>query len=137
MSLHLEIITPSKSAYNGDVNSVTVPGTLGSFQILTNHAPIISTIEIGAIKIEKTDKSTGYFATSGGTVEVLKNNVRILADSVEALENIDIDRARRALERAQQRLKDREENLNVARAEAALARAMNRIKLAEKNLITH
>ncbi len=137
MSLFLEIITPSKSFYSGEVNAVTVPGTLGSFQVLQNHAPIISTLEIGAIKIEKTDKTAGYFATSGGTVEVMKNRVRILADSVEAVENIDVDRARRALERAQKRLQEREENLNVARAEASLARAMNRIKLAEKNLVNH
>ncbi len=131
--LQLEIITPNKISYKGDVQAVTVPGTLGSFQILYNHAPIISTFEIGVIKVEVSNNEKIFFATSGGTVEVLNNNIRILADSLEAVESIDIERAKRALERANQRLAEKgSENIDVKRAEAALARAMNRIKLVEK-----
>lgn len=131
--LQLEIITPNKISYKGDVQAVTVPGTLGSFQILYNHAPIISTFEIGVIKVEISNNEKIFFATSGGTVEVLNNNIRILADSLEAVESIDIERAKRALERANQRLAEKgSENIDVKRAEAALARAMNRIKLVEK-----
>lgn len=131
--LQLEIITPNKISYKGDVQAVTVPGTLGSFQILYNHAPIISTFEIGVIKVEISNNEKIFFATSGGTVEVLNNNIRILADSLEAVESIDIERAKRALERANQRLAEKGSgNIDVKRAEAALARAMNRIKLVEK-----
>lgn len=131
--LQLEIITPNKISYKGDVQAVTVPGTLGSFQILYNHAPIISTFEIGVIKVEISNNEKIFFATSGGTVEVLNNNIRILADSLEAVESIDLDRAKRALERANQRLAEKGSgNIDVKRAEAALARAMNRIKLVEK-----
>ena len=131
--LQLEIITPNKISYKGDVQAVTVPGTLGSFQILYNHAPIISTFEIGVIKVEISNNEKIFFATSGGTVEVVNNNIRILADSLEAVESIDLDRAKRALERANQRLAEKGSgNIDVKRAEAALARAMNRIKLVEK-----
>ena len=105
-NLFLEIITPSKFAFKGEVVSVTVPGTFGSFQILFNHAPIISSIEIGSIKIVKADKTISYCATSGGTVEVVNNNIEILADSVEFLENIDLDRAKNALARAKARLEE-------------------------------
>ncbi len=137
-NLILEIITPSKFAFKGEVVSVTIPGTLGSFQILFNHAAIISSFEIGAIKIVKADHSISYCATSGGTVEVVNNNIEILADSVEFLENIDLDRAKNALGRAKNRLEEiNRHEINIIRAEAALARAMNRISLVEKHLISH
>jgi F-type H+-transporting ATPase subunit epsilon len=136
--LTLEILTPSKLAFTGDVKSVAVPGTLGSFQILYNHAPVISTLDIGTIKIETGDKSLLYFATSGGTIEVLNNKIRILTDALEAVEDIDLDRAKDALERAQNRIANKDtEKINLKRAEAALARAANRIKLVEKHSAVH
>ena len=110
-----------------------MPGARGSFQILFNHAPIISTLDIGTIKIEIEDKLIKYFATSGGTIEVLNNKIRILTDALEAVEDIDLDRAKNALDRAQNRLANKDsEKVNITRAEAALARASNRIKIVEK-----
>ncbi len=130
--LNVEIITPEKKTFSGSASAVTVPGTAGSFQILIGHAPILSTFEIGAIKVETSDKAKKLFATSGGTVEVLNNNVKILADSLEAVENIDAGRAQKAKERAQDRLaRKHEEGIDTARAEAALAKAINRLKLVE------
>ncbi len=131
--LQIEIITPGKIAYKGEIKSVIVPGTMGSFQVLINHAPVLSSFEIGSIKIELNNGDKIFFATAGGTIEVLNNNIRVLADSLEDVENIDIERAKQALDRAQKRLDDKGSgNLDVKRAEAALARAMNRIKIAEK-----
>ena len=75
--LNLDIFTPSKLAYSAGVKAVTIPGTVGSFQVLHNHAPIISTFELGAIKVIVDDNNTIFFATSGGTVEVLDNKVKI------------------------------------------------------------
>lgn len=131
--LTLEIITPYKAVYLGTVKSVTLPGTLGSFQVLVNHAPLISTLEIGLITVQLTNNDKLYFSTSGGTCEVLNNKVMVLADSAELVENIDIHRAKSALERAKERLghKDSKE-IDVTRAELALARAINRISIAEK-----
>jgi F-type H+-transporting ATPase subunit epsilon len=129
--LFLEIITPSKKIFGEKIKSVTIPGTNGSFQVLINHAPLMSTFEIGLIKIEPFDK-TIYFATGGGTVEVLDNKVLVLADSIEAPEKIDVDRALAAKERAEQRLASKEKDLDVPRAQAALARALNRLKIADK-----
>jgi F-type H+-transporting ATPase subunit epsilon len=133
--LNLEILTPAKRVYSNNVNAVTVPGSLGSFQVLYNHAPLISTFEIGVIKVIVSESSTVFFSTSGGSIEVLKNKVRILADSLEAVEDIDLERAKNALQRAKDRLEKKDtEKIDVARAEAALERAINRINAVEKYL---
>ena len=131
--LTLEIFTPSKLAYTAGVKAVTIPGTVGSFQVLHNHAPLISTFEPGAIKVIVDDNNTIFFCTSGGTVEVLDNKVKVLADALELVNEIDIDRAKAALKRAEERLaKKAVEKIDVTRAETALARANNRIKVYDK-----
>jgi len=77
----LEILTPDKKVFEGEVTAVTVPGTLGSFQILRDHAPIISTLEDGPVIIKsKTNEET--FMIKGGVVEVLKNKIIVLAEGV-------------------------------------------------------
>ncbi len=133
--LFLEIITPSKVLFSGVIKSVTVPGTAGSFQVLVNHAPLLSTFEIGFIKIAHNDDKVVYYATGGGTIEVNNNKVLILADSLEAVESIDSERAKRAKERALERLQHKEDkNIDVPRAEEALKRAVNRLNLVEKHI---
>jgi F-type H+-transporting ATPase subunit epsilon len=131
--LKLDIYTPSKLAYSAGIKAVTIPGTAGSFQVLLNHAPLISTLELGAIKVIVDNNVTIFFCTGGGTVEVLNNNVKVLADSLEQVNEIDIDRAKAALKRAEERLEHKSvEKIDVPRAELAFARAMNRIKIYEK-----
>ena len=77
----LEILTPDKKVFEGEVTAVTVPGTMGSFQILRDHAPIISTLEDGPVIIKtKTDEE--IFMIKGGVVEVLKNKIIVLAEGV-------------------------------------------------------
>jgi F-type H+-transporting ATPase subunit epsilon len=129
---NLEIITPAKIALSASVKSVTIPGALGEFQVLLNHAPLISTFEIGRVKVVKEDDSVLYFATAGGTAEILNNKVLILADSVELADEIDVDRAQKSLDRAKNRLAGDKKSIDVFRAEAALARAMNRISIVGK-----
>lgn len=77
----LEILTPDKKVFEGEVTSVTVPGTMGSFQILKDHAPIISTLEDGPIVI-KTKAADETFIIKGGVVEVLKNKIIVLAEGI-------------------------------------------------------
>jgi len=79
--MFLEIITPDKKLFSGKVNLVKVPGTKGSFAILKNHAPIISTLEKGQIKIVKTDEKEEYIDIDGGMIEVKKNKIIVLADN--------------------------------------------------------
>jgi F-type H+-transporting ATPase subunit epsilon len=131
-NLYLEIITPAKIIFKGNIESVTIPGVEGSFQVLKNHAPLISVFEIGLVKIKIDQNTTKYYATGGGTIEVLNNNVLVLADSLEAVEEIDIERAMRARDRAEERLANKTDDTNLDRARAALARAINRLTLVEK-----
>ena len=77
--MHLDIITPDKKIYSGEVTSVSVPGAQGRFQILKNHAPIISSLIGGKVKVED-NEGTKEFDVKGGVVENLKNNVIILAE---------------------------------------------------------
>lgn len=128
---NLEIISPIKTVFQGEVSSVTVPGTLGSFQVLKNHAPLVSSIEIGMIRIKQNSVTLEY-STSGGIFEVKKNKAIILAETVESREDIDKDRAVNSKLRAEQILKmaDTRDDEKTD-AKIALQRAINRIKLSE------
>lgn len=77
--MFLEIITPDKKIFSGEVNSVSVPGMEGRFQVLNNHAPVISSLQSGQVKI-KSVEGEKTFNVSGGVIEVLKNKVVILAE---------------------------------------------------------
>ena len=131
--LNLEIITPEKPIFKDQIEAVTIPGTLGSFQILKDHAPIISSFEVGIIKVIKATAET-FYTTAGGTVEVNKNQVLVLADSIEKITDINVDRAEQAKKRAEERLrKKQEEDIDEARAKAALNRALNRLNAVKKH----
>lgn len=77
----LEIIAPDKNLYSGEVDLVQVPGSKGSFEILRNHAPIISTLEQGRIKIVDIRGGTTFFEVNGGVVEVKNNKIIVLAET--------------------------------------------------------
>jgi F-type H+-transporting ATPase subunit epsilon len=79
--MHLDILTPDKKAYSGEVTSVNLPGSAGYFEVHTNHAPIISTLEKGSIKI-KSDNREEIIIVDGGIVEVLNNNITVLAEAI-------------------------------------------------------
>jgi F-type H+-transporting ATPase subunit epsilon len=89
-SFDVEIITPAKILYSGKVLSVSVPGTKSPFQILYNHAPIVSSLEIGIISIRDVESHNLIFATSGGIVEVRNNKVSILVETADDAHSIDI-----------------------------------------------
>jgi len=77
--MHLEIITPEKKIFEGEVRITTLPGSDGSFQVLNNHAPLISLLKQGVVEY-KTKDNTNQVNITGGVVEVLKNKVIVLAD---------------------------------------------------------
>ncbi len=80
--MDLEIITPDKKVYEGQVKLVKVPGSEGSFEILNNHAPIISTLDKGEVKVIDKDDKTEFYNISGGVIEVNQNKITILAESI-------------------------------------------------------
>jgi F-type H+-transporting ATPase subunit epsilon len=127
--IHLQIVTPRKIVFEGEVEKLTAPGAMGPFQVLFNHAPIVAALTSGLLHLTTLDGKTEYFALSGGILELHENKVSVLADAVEGKMEIDIDRARRSLQRAQERMKDRR-SIDVNRAEASIARATTRLKIA-------
>jgi F-type H+-transporting ATPase subunit epsilon len=126
----LEIVTPQRIVFSGYVKSFSAPGVSGGFQILRNHAPFLTTIKIGEVKVEDADGNESLYATSGGFVEVSENRVTFLADTVERKDEIDVERARASSKRAEERLK-KKEGIDISRARASLARAINRLKVAD------
>lgn len=131
-NLYLEIVSPVKMVYSEEVDSVTIPGTDGSFQVLKNHAALIATFTLGKIRIKK-GQDTIIYSTSGGIFEVKNNKAIVLAESIETVEEIDIDRAKLAKTRAEEILAMAEANEDEVReAKEALQRAINRLKIAEK-----
>ena len=78
--MKLEIITPEKNIFEGEVNSVKLPGTNGEFEILNNHAPIVSTLSNGLIRIVNSENNTEEFSINGGVIEMKNNKIIILAN---------------------------------------------------------
>ncbi|MDR0815505.1 MAG: ATP synthase F1 subunit epsilon [Bacteroidales bacterium] len=81
--MFLEVITPQKTVYSGEVNLVKVPGSNGSFEILKNHAPVISTLSPGELKFDAEDGQVVHYKTGNGVVEVKRNRVIVLVDFIE------------------------------------------------------
>ncbi|MFD1628578.1 ATP synthase F1 subunit epsilon [Pseudopedobacter beijingensis] len=77
----LEILTPDKKVFDGDITSVTVPGTQGSFEVLKNHAPIISTLDKGKVVVRTAANTEQKFSITGGVIEVINNKIILLAES--------------------------------------------------------
>ena len=81
--MKIEIITPEQKVFEGDIKSVRVPGKKGSFQVLKNHAPIVSTLDNGAVTMADMDGNELVYEISGGVIEVKANKIILLADSVK------------------------------------------------------
>lgn len=77
--MHLEILTPDKALFSGEVISVVLPGSKGQFEVLKNHAALVSSLDKGVIKVKTADGHTETFMVEGGVVEVLNNNISVLA----------------------------------------------------------
>ena len=130
-TFNLEIITPNKIVFKGEVAGFFAPGIKGIFEILKNHAPFISAMTIGEIKIRQEDGYVDYYATNGGFVEVNENKVLVLAETCEKASDIDINQAKLAHEQALKKLEERS-NYDPEQINLAIKRAINRIRIAEK-----
>jgi F-type H+-transporting ATPase subunit epsilon len=128
--LLLEFVTPDKLVLSQGVDYVGAPGLLGEFGILPNHIPFLSALGIGSLMYKMSGKSH-YVFVSGGFAEVSSNKVTVLAEVAEKPEDIDVERARKAQERAKARLDKAQENVDFARAQAALQRSIMRMRVRE------
>jgi F-type H+-transporting ATPase subunit epsilon len=131
-NFQLDIVSPNRTVYSGTVQSFSAPGVVGNFQVLFNHAPLLSSIGIGEIKVIDADGKKLLFATGGGFVEVKANKVILLAESAERADEIDVVRAEKAKMRAQERLAMKSADIDLDRARVALLRSLNRLKTSPK-----
>ncbi len=123
----LEIVTAERLVYSDEVDIVVAPGMEGELGILPHHAPLLTILQPGELRIQKTGEEDVYMAVTGGFLEVTGNRVIVLADAAERSEEIDEARAQEALRRAEERLERREEGANLQRALASIRRSRLRL----------
>lgn len=127
-SFYAQVLTPDGTLFDGEVTAVSVPGVQGNFTMLHNHAPIVSTLGVGAVVITKADNSETVYAVSGGFVEMNDNKMTLLAEKAEEASEIDKEAAQKMLEEAKELLAGKSGNR--AKAEKDLAVAKNKLKIA-------
>ena len=128
--MHFQILTPEKSAFDGEVESISAPGEQGGFEILKDHAPILSSLVPGPVKLVSGGKPI-FFHVAHGFLEFSHNKGVILTDAVEKPGEIDAERARIAKEKAQKALENREK-VDVIGSQKALMRALSRERFQQK-----
>jgi F-type H+-transporting ATPase subunit epsilon len=130
--LILEIVTPEKMVFSGEVEEVTIPGTEGEFGVLKGHEPFLTSVDIGELYFLAGGKKT-YYAVNTGYAEVTGSKVTVLIETAERADAIDKDRAQRAKEKAEAALNQlAKEHDDYEKMRLALLRAVTRINVAEK-----
>jgi F-type H+-transporting ATPase subunit epsilon len=129
--IELEIATPERLVVHEDVDDMQIPGKDGYLGILPGHAPLLGELGIGLLSYSRAGKRR-YLSIHGGFLEVLPDHVRVLADTAERAEEIDIERARAELKRAQEESVNPSVGIDPASAAAAILHAQARVEAAEK-----
>ena len=132
-NIKLEIVTPDKEVVSEEAKIVMAPGSLGEFGVLIGHTPFLTTLKVGIIRYTDAKGTERYVFVNGGFAEALPNKVTVLAESAERRKDIDLNRAKAAMERAEKRLEEirSRDDIDAERARAALGRAVVRISLAQ------
>ena len=131
MPIQLQIITAEREVFSGQVDALNAPGVEGQLGILPDHAPLMTVLQPGELTV-RTGGEESYLALSGGYLEVLGNQVIILADAAEDVDEIDEQRAQQAVELARQRIAGRESDVELEQAVASLRRAQVRVTVARR-----
>ena len=126
-----EIVTAERVVSSEEVDVVVAPGMAGEMAVLPNHAPLLTTLRPGEIRVVK-DGEDSYIAVSGGFMEVLGNKVTILADTAERAEEIDLQRTEEALQRAQEELASAASDMDLERALTSIRRSQARMKVGRR-----
>jgi F-type H+-transporting ATPase subunit epsilon len=132
MPLQLEIVTPERLAYSDEVDSVQLPGSEGELGVLPHHAPLISTLGVGELRIRK-GGSEESFAIIGGFLQVRPDKVVVMAETADLASEIDLQKAEEARREAERALESGyHEGADLSAARAALQQALLRIRVAER-----
>ena len=128
-TFHLDIVTPEKTVYSGEIVHFQAPGVDGSFGVLARHQPMLSALGIGRVGFREADGTERVLALGGGFADVSGDGATILAEAAEFGDEIDVERARAARDRARDRLNARTPDVDADRAQAALTRALWRLRV--------
>ena len=132
MPLQLEIVTPEKLAYQDEVDSVVLPGSEGELGVLPHHAPLVSTLGAGELRLRK-GGSEESFAIVGGFLQILPDKVVVMAETADVASDIDLEKAQEARRQAEQALEGGAvEGADLNAARASLQAALIRIRVAER-----
>ena len=129
-NIFLEVVTPQKAVVSEEAQIVVAPGSEGEFGVLRGHTTFLTSLKIGTLRYKDTSGKERYLFVNGGFAEVLPNKVTLLAESAERRGEIDVDRARKAKDRAEKRISSSSDDIDHVRAEAALRRALHRLDIA-------
>lgn len=133
-TIKVNIVTPDGPVYDSEVNMIIANTATGEIGVLPGHIPMVAPLQVGAIRLKK-DGQIDIVAVSGGFLEIRPDQVSILAQAAEVSTNIDVDRAKEAVKRAEERLNlSKKDDVDFTRAELSLKRAMNRINVYEGNI---
>ena len=127
--LFLEVVTPQKAIVSEEVEIVVAPGSEGEFGALKGHTTFLTSLKVGTLRYKDAKGKERLLFINGGFAEVLPDKVTILAESAEYRQDIDVERATKAKERAQKRLSAKAADTDLVRAEVALKRAVHRLKI--------
>lgn len=127
----LEVVTPDRLLLSHPVEFVVVKGGMGEIGILPRHAPLATTVQPSIVKVRMEGGGEDYIAVSGGFLEVRPDRITLLADAAETSMTLDVERAQRAKQRAEERISQRGEGIELTRAEAARDRAVRRLQMLE------
>jgi F-type H+-transporting ATPase subunit epsilon len=132
-TIHVDIVSAEGEMFSGEASMVYVPGTLGDLGIAPRHAPLLTTIKAGEVRVQPAGQGEEHvFWVGGGALEVQPHAVTVLADTAARAKDLDEAEAQAAKRRAEEALKTRGDKLEIAEAQAELARAVAQLKAIER-----
>ncbi len=131
-TIHVDIVSAEGEIFSGEAAMVFAPALMGDIGIAPRHAPLLTTLRPGEVRVQTPDGQEQFFYVSGGAIEVQPHVVTVLADTALRARDLDEAAALQAKQRAEEALRDRGDKLELAEAQAELARAMAQIRAIEK-----
>lgn len=131
-TIHVDIVSAEGEIFSGEAAMVFVPAVMGEIGIAPRHAPLLTTLKPGEVRVQPPDGAEQFFYVSGGAIEIQPHLITVLADTAVRAKDLDEAAALQAKQRAEEALRDRGDKIEIAEAQAELARAVAQIKAIEK-----
>lgn len=131
-TIHVDIVSAEGEIFSGEASMVFVPAIMGEIGIAPRHAPLLTTLKPGEVRVQTPAGEEQFFYVSGGALEIQPHQITVLADTAVRAKDLDEAAALQAKQRAEEALRDRSDKIGVAEAQAELVRAMAQIKAIEK-----